>query len=111
MIAKLDAERARSLPSDGLVAGSSGNQPTSLDAPEPHADLTPRERAVVAQLLGGRSVAEIASELVVEVSTVRTHLKHSRAKSETRGVVELVLWAVDHQHRCVERPTRIPRAS
>jgi len=40
-----------------------------------HAELTPRERGVLGQLLRGLAVADIASELGIAPSTARMHIK------------------------------------
>ncbi len=66
-----------------------------------HADLSYRERGVVACLVAGYTPAEAAEQLTVELSTVRSHIKHSREKSDARNIVELVLWGVAHRDCCV----------
>jgi DNA-binding NarL/FixJ family response regulator len=43
-------------------------------------DLTPREREVASLLVAGLSNKEIASTLVIEPETVRTHVYHITAK-------------------------------
>lgn len=52
--------------------------------------LTPAEVRVAELLASGASVGEIAAQLGVSISTVRTHLKRTYAKTETRGQADLV---------------------
>ena len=44
----------------------------------------------------GRSNAEIAEELFVEASTVRTHVAHALAKFGLRDRVAAVIFAYEH---------------
>jgi DNA-binding NarL/FixJ family response regulator len=61
--------------------------------PEATAELTPRERDVMACVAKGLSNAQIATALVVEPSTVRKHLEHVYDKlgvrSRTAALAEL----------------------
>ena len=53
-------------------------------------NVTPTEARVALVLSEGKSLAEIASELDITVATVRVHLKHLYAKTETANQRELV---------------------
>ena len=53
------------------------------------AQLTPREREIVSLLMQGRKHGEIARELCIERSTLKTHLRHARDKAGARTTVEL----------------------
>lgn len=58
--------------------------------------LTSREAEIVRLLAEGLSNAEIAAEIVVEVSTVKSHLRRAMAKIGARDRVQTVIWAYRH---------------
>jgi DNA-binding NarL/FixJ family response regulator len=59
--------------------------------------LSPRELDVVRAVARGRTNSEIAAELFVSLSTVKTHLTNVHSKLGTRNRVEIAAWAWEHQ--------------
>ena len=68
--------------------------PAHRAAPHPGiAELTEREREIVAWVATGRSNDEIAGELVVSPATVRTHVSRAMLKLHARDRAQLVMLA------------------
>jgi DNA-binding NarL/FixJ family response regulator len=61
--------------------------------PPGYAELSAREREVLALIGAGRSNAEIATELVISMATVKTHVRHLFAKMGLRDRAHAVVVA------------------
>lgn len=74
---------------DRFVRTGDGPRDRTVALPE----LTQREQEVLAAVARGRSNAEIADELVVSYSTVKTHVSHLLTKLGARDRAQLVMIA------------------
>lgn len=72
--------------SDPRSASHSGSRPAVIPA------FTRREEEVLALLAQGRSNQQIASELFVEISTVKSHISHVLNKLGVDSRVQAALW-------------------
>ena len=62
---------------------------------QPIDSLTEREEQVLLTLARGRTNAEIADELHISLSTVKTHVGSLMAKLDARNRVEVAMWAYE----------------
>ena len=64
-------------------------------ATQPIEPLTEREEEVLLTVARGRTNAEIATELYISLSTVKTHLASLMTKLGVRNRVEIAMWAYE----------------
>jgi DNA-binding NarL/FixJ family response regulator len=69
--------------------------PASAPADPRLADLSDREREVLALIGAGRSNAEISAELFISMATVKSHVRHIFAKLDLRDRAQAVVFAKD----------------
>ncbi|TCC19436.1 response regulator [Kribbella speibonae] len=69
--------------------------PTGRTPIQPVDPLTTREEQVLLAAATGRTNAEIATELHISLSTVKTHLAGVMAKTAARNRVEIAIWAYE----------------
>jgi len=87
-----------------LLATFADGGPAARPAP-PIDPLTDREEQVLATVARGLTNTEIAAELYITLSTVKTHIASLMAKLGVRNRVEIALWAYQ-THRAPTRPDR-----
>ncbi|MGO4105882.1 response regulator [Leifsonia sp. YAF41] len=75
-----------------LLEAFAGATPSTTRA-QPIEPLTDREEQVLGTVARGLSNGEIASELFITLSTVKTHLASLMAKIGARNRVEVAIWA------------------
>jgi len=85
-------------------AGSAAAPPPA----QPLEPLTEREEQVLATVARGLGNTEIADELHISLSTVKTHLASLMAKIGARNRVEVAIWALETRRA---GPARAPRPS
>ena len=92
------AARGRSLISPSITrrmlatfAGSDASTPPA----QPIDPLTEREEQVLLTIARGRTNSEIADELHISLSTVKTHIASLMAKLGARNRVEVAMWAYE----------------
>jgi DNA-binding NarL/FixJ family response regulator len=62
---------------------------------QPIDPLTDREEEVLIEVANGRTNAEIADDLFISLSTVKTHVASLMLKLEARNRVEIAMWAYE----------------
>ncbi|MFN8189007.1 MAG: response regulator transcription factor [Nocardioidaceae bacterium] len=77
-----------------LLATLAGQAPAT-EPVQPIESLTDREEEVLLLVARGRTNAEIAAELFIGLSTVKTHVASLLAKLGARNRVEIAMWAYD----------------
>ena len=75
-----------------LLATFANSHPGAPPA-QPIEPLTSREEEVLIPVAGGRTNSEIADELHISISTVKTHLASLMRKLDARNRVEIAMWA------------------
>jgi DNA-binding NarL/FixJ family response regulator len=77
-----------------LLEAFAGSGPASSPA-QPVAALTDREEQILATVARGRTNSEIAAELHISLSTVKSHIASLMAKLGARNRVEIAIWAYE----------------
>ena len=89
----LEDVETRELPSRFLEAFATTQR--RAGPAQPTDPLTDREEEVLAEVARGRTNAEIAAELFISNSTVKTHIARLMAKLGARNRVEIAIWAYE----------------
>ena len=79
-----------------LLAAFSQPSPSNGSPTEPFEPLTEREEEILVTVARGRTNAEMADELYISLSTVKTHLASLMRKLGARNRVEIAMWAYEN---------------
>ena len=90
-----DALIAPSVTARLLSTFSELGAPSRAPAAQPITPLTEREEEVLLTVALGRTNAEIADDLSISLSTVKSHLASLMNKLDARNRVELAMWAYE----------------
>jgi DNA-binding NarL/FixJ family response regulator len=71
----------------------------ATDRGRPAVPLSDRETEVIRAVARGRTNIEIAAELFISLSTVKTHLASVQQKLGVRNRVQIAAWAWENEHR------------
>ncbi|GAA5058655.1 DNA-binding NarL/FixJ family response regulator [Thermocatellispora tengchongensis] len=77
-----------------LLTAFAGSGPAARP-PQPIEALTDREEQILATVARGRTNSEIADELHISLSTVKSHIASLMAKLGVRNRVEIAMWAYE----------------
>jgi DNA-binding NarL/FixJ family response regulator len=77
-----------------LLSAFAGNGP-ALPRAQPIEALTEREEQILLTVARGRTNSEIADELHISLSTVKSHIASLMTKLGVRNRVEIVMWAYE----------------
>ncbi|WP_413811883.1 response regulator transcription factor [Streptomyces sp. OE57] len=91
LLAHMAPGRDRPAPAEARPARRGRDGPKALLEP-----LTQREVEVVRRVARGRTNEEVAADLHVTLSTVKTHLGNVQRKLAARNRVEIAAWAWEH---------------
>ncbi|WP_328477960.1 response regulator transcription factor [Actinoplanes sp. NBC_00393] len=78
-----------------LLKAFADTAPAAGPPPQPIDPLTEREEQVLALVARGRTNGEIAAELYITLSTVKTHITSLMGKLGARNRVEVAIWAYE----------------
>ena len=79
----------------GRLLAAFADIPSIVEPQQPIDPLTDREEEVLVTVARGRTNAEIADDLSISLSTVKTHLASLMTKLGARNRVELAMWAYE----------------
>jgi DNA-binding NarL/FixJ family response regulator len=77
-----------------LLSAFAGQDRTAVPR-QPFEPLTDREEQVLRELAAGRTNTEIAADLFISLSTVKTHVASLMTKLGARNRVEVAIWAYE----------------
>ncbi|SED89779.1 response regulator [Ruania alba] len=86
-----------------LISTFAGAAPSPAPPAAPASPLTAREEEVLAAVARGLGNTEIARELHISLSTVKTHLGSLMTKLDARNRVELAIWAAERARSLTQR--------